>query len=573
MVRAGAERAHPSGRDPGGRATAGDRGRALPIGTSRAFVNRHRVHRRGDLHEALRTTVFSPEAVSVVRSGRPPNADGSSTRPSRSSTRRMARTAEDVERILRQRAALLRSSGRRLTPEVASTLDVWDARLAAAGTPWSTPGSLAESGAPGRGPLLRGWPESSPPRSGSSTSARGPGPSQPPSSRPAPRTWPAGVSTVGPHRDELELTLRRDAGAGPTPPKGNNAHWPWPSGSPAHQLATERLGTPPVLLLDDVFSELDRPGHGRPWSGSPRADHVTTAFRSPPEVHVAKIYTLVGRRSRRLPRRGPRSDRGRERDSGPRPLGASFDVLSKRLGSTAHAASAACSPAGPRSSARPWPSTSGRSGSTPTALVVDRRPPGVGHPAPAPRGHLLDTVTEASGRRPPEPARGARESLTGPPAERPNRPGGQRAATLEHRNLEITAAPEVRTAQPDRDRCARFPLVQTTVKGRACGAESGERAGAWRTTRTALMTSPSSKVSTRSASARDVHRIHRPDRSAPPGVGGRRQLGGRGDGRALHPDRRHPAGRRRGQGVRQRPGDPRRGRWPSRRGSRRPKWS
>ena len=49
-----------------------------------------------------------------------------------------------------------------------------------------------------------------------------------------------------------------------------------------------------------------------------------------------------------------------------------------------------------------------------------------------------------------------------------------------------------------------------------------------------------------------VHRLDRPDRPAPPGVGGRRQLGRRGHGRAVHPDRRHPAGRRRLPGQRRR---------------------
>ncbi len=45
-----------------------------------------------------------------------------------------ARSAEDVEKVLRQRAALLRTAGRTLRPETATTLDVWDARLDEAGS-------------------------------------------------------------------------------------------------------------------------------------------------------------------------------------------------------------------------------------------------------------------------------------------------------------------------------------------------------------------------------------------------------------------------------------------------------
>ncbi len=57
----------------------------------------------------------------------------------------------------------------------------------------------------------------------------------------------------------------------------------------------------------------------------------------------------------------------------------------------------------------------------------------------------------------------------------------------------------------------------------------------------------------------DVHRFHRPGGSPPPHLGGRRQLRRRGDGRLLHADRRHPAGRRRLPGRRRRsrhPGGP-----------------
>ncbi len=65
-----------------------------------------------------------------------------------------------------------------------------------------------------------------------------------------------GVSTVGPHRDELELVLaglpsRTHAS------QGEQRSLALALQLAAHQLATERLGTAPVLLLDDVFSELD----------------------------------------------------------------------------------------------------------------------------------------------------------------------------------------------------------------------------------------------------------------------------------------------------------------------------
>ena len=44
-----------------------------------------------------------------------------------------ARAADEAERVLRQRAALLRQAGGAAAGDVASTLDVWDQRLADAG--------------------------------------------------------------------------------------------------------------------------------------------------------------------------------------------------------------------------------------------------------------------------------------------------------------------------------------------------------------------------------------------------------------------------------------------------------
>ena len=65
-----------------------------------------------------------------------------------------------------------------------------------------------------------------------------------------------GVCLVGPHRDELELTL------GDTPAKGYASHGESWSFALALRLGAYDLlrddGAEPVLVLDDVFAELDR---------------------------------------------------------------------------------------------------------------------------------------------------------------------------------------------------------------------------------------------------------------------------------------------------------------------------
>jgi DNA replication and repair protein RecF len=69
------------------------------------------------------------------------------------------------------------------------------------------------------------------------------------------------VSTVGPHRDEVELTL---AGlpARTQASQGEQRSLALALRLGVHRLVAERVGVPPVLLLDDVFSELDA-GHSR----------------------------------------------------------------------------------------------------------------------------------------------------------------------------------------------------------------------------------------------------------------------------------------------------------------------
>ena len=139
-----------------------DRSPSKPSCRTRAgrgrMVNRQTVRRRSDLHDALRTTVFSPEDIGVVRSG-PAERRRFLDDTLAVVDPKAARAAEDVEQILRQRSALLRTSGRKLGAEVASTLDVWDQRLDAAGTSlvearegWSASWRRSPR------PTIHGWP-------------------------------------------------------------------------------------------------------------------------------------------------------------------------------------------------------------------------------------------------------------------------------------------------------------------------------------------------------------------------------------------------------------------------------
>ncbi|MCA1692620.1 MAG: hypothetical protein LC733_10645 [Actinobacteria bacterium] len=65
-----------------------------------------------------------------------------------------------------------------------------------------------------------------------------------------------GVSLVGPHRDELALSIR-GMPARTHASQGEQRSLALALRLAAHDVVTELVGEPPLLLLDDVFSELD----------------------------------------------------------------------------------------------------------------------------------------------------------------------------------------------------------------------------------------------------------------------------------------------------------------------------
>jgi len=261
-------------------------------GRSRTLVNGQAVRRRSELHQALRTTVFSPEEIGVVRGG-PAERRRFLDQTLAVIDPKAARAAEDLDRVLRQRGALLRNARRSLSPEVATTLDVWDTRLDQAGT------ALVEA----RETLTV---ELAPITSVHYSRLAGQEIDVGLSYR---RSWSGrldealaasrrndlerGATLIGPHRDELELSLeglpsRTHAS------QGEQRSLALALQLAAHQLATERLGSAPLLLLDDVFSELDPFRSRALLAGLPPGQALlTTALPAPPEVSAAKVYVLA----------------------------------------------------------------------------------------------------------------------------------------------------------------------------------------------------------------------------------------------------------------------------------------
>ncbi|MGZ8743820.1 MAG: DNA replication/repair protein RecF, partial [Nocardioides sp.] len=100
-----------------------------------------------------------------------------------------------------------------------------------------------------------------------------------------------GISLVGPHRDELTLTL------GPLPVKGYASHGESWSFALALRLASYDLlraaGDDPILILDDVFAELDTERRERLAEMVAGAEQVLVTAAVPDDVPAALMGTRI----------------------------------------------------------------------------------------------------------------------------------------------------------------------------------------------------------------------------------------------------------------------------------------
>ena len=243
----------------------------VPQKSNRAKVNRAPCKRPRDLLGYLNAVVFAPEDLALVK------GDPSERRHFLDQTLiglapRLAGVRADFDRVLKQRNALLKTAqmtSRQRSADVMRTIDVWDGQFAALGAELVTQrlqlvhdlqplvDRLYEVVSDDRGPFAIEYRSSL---------------SDTPSTVDV-TTWEdaylsalterrndeidRGITLVGPHRDDLECTLRG------LPVKGYASHGESWSAALTLKLATfellrrDRPGGDPVLILDDVFAELD----------------------------------------------------------------------------------------------------------------------------------------------------------------------------------------------------------------------------------------------------------------------------------------------------------------------------
>jgi DNA replication and repair protein RecF len=236
---------------------------------NKARLNRSPVRSPREIVGVLRAVLFAPEDLALVR-GDPGDRRRYLDDLAAVRRPRVAGIRADYDKVLRQRTALLKSaSGARFRGDrgALDTLDVWDGHLAEHGAElMAARMTLVNELAPEVQKSYQLLAPAARPASIAYHASVEIDPTRPDvdvlraallekmaSRRDA--ELERGVCLVGPHRDDLELRL------GEQPAKGFASHGESWSMALALRLAAYELlradGSDPVLLLDDVFAELD----------------------------------------------------------------------------------------------------------------------------------------------------------------------------------------------------------------------------------------------------------------------------------------------------------------------------
>jgi len=246
-----------------------------PGRANRVRINRAPLPRPRELLGVVRTVLFAPEDLALVR-GDPTERRRFLDELLVTRTPRLAGVRSDYDRVLKQRNALLKTA-RLARGKAIETLDVWDGHLTDVGgqllaarlqlvadlAPHMA-GAYADVAGSDAVPAALGYsstvplagdgsalaPEATLPTAAELTAAM--------RERVAERRndeLDRGMTLVGPHRDDLVIHL------GPAPAKGYASHGESWSLALALKLATFALlradGEDPILILDDVFATLD----------------------------------------------------------------------------------------------------------------------------------------------------------------------------------------------------------------------------------------------------------------------------------------------------------------------------
>jgi DNA replication and repair protein RecF len=312
MIRSGAERAVLRAAVTGAQGSALVEIEVNPGRANRVRLNRAPMPRPRDILGTLRTVLFAPEDLALVK-GDPGERRRFLDELLAATAPRYAGVRADYERVLRQRTALLKSAGGKghlrgaARESMVATLDAWDGQLARAAAPLLA-GRMRLAAAL-RPHVAAAYREVS---GGAATdalamsyrcSASDPVAAELADSQQSQHDVAGlesamlkalagvraseldrGVCLVGPHRDELELFI------GGLPARGYASHGESWSLALALRLASFALlregREDPVLILDDVFAELDTGRRDRLAALIAGAEQVLITAAVPADVPV-----------------------------------------------------------------------------------------------------------------------------------------------------------------------------------------------------------------------------------------------------------------------------------------------
>jgi DNA replication and repair protein RecF len=274
-------------------------------GRNRVLLNRRPLPRARDLLGTLRVTVFAPDDLRLVKAG-PAERRAEIDDLLVALSPRYDAVQADYERVLKHRNAWLRTWSRADDP---ATLDVWDEQLVRAGSELvrgrlkllerlAAPlgkayGDVAGAPADVAGAYEAAWSDEVLDETRLDEVA-------PRLAEAVDRSRRADLerrlTLVGPHRDDWRLSIdgldaRRFAS------QGEQRSLALAVRLAGHIVITEVVGEPPVLLLDDVFSELDETRATNLVSHLPIAQAlVTTAGALPPGLPAERVIWVAGGR-------------------------------------------------------------------------------------------------------------------------------------------------------------------------------------------------------------------------------------------------------------------------------------
>lgn len=265
----------------------------LRTGRNRVLVNKQRLSRNSDLTSALRVSVFSPDDLELVKGG-PSGRRGYLDQLLVTLDSKHHGVRAEFDKALKQRNALLKQTRGKLDAAAKFTLEVWDTKLVENGERLATlRAELIEQ----LGPLVRqAYTDVASDRA--ATALRYEAPWRGKGLQAALHELRQdeirrGVTLVGPHRDDVYLELNS------MPARTHASQGEQRSIALALRLAGHRLvhqvtGSAPVLLLDDVFSELDPLRSTALLRSLPNGQTLlSTASGLPPEVDASQQIHLA----------------------------------------------------------------------------------------------------------------------------------------------------------------------------------------------------------------------------------------------------------------------------------------